>query len=201
MVTPLGVDPRPARHLARRAAIVDEAWRLAGEEGLSGVSMRALAARVGLRQPSLYAYFETKRDIYDAMYAEANDRLWTRLCALVLPRDALRAVKIVASEIVDFATENPVMAEVMFARTVPGFEPSPGAYKAAVEWDTWVRAVLARAGATTQRLQDAFVVIVAGVISVQNANDPGGERWKAPLGWMIEMYLHELERQGRRRPQ
>lgn len=201
MVIPLGVDPRPARHLARRAAIVDEAWRLAAEEGLSGVSMRALAARVGLRQPSLYAYFETKRDIYDAMYAEANERLWTRLRALDLPRDAKRAVKLVAAEIVGFSTENPVMAEVMFARTVPGFEPSPAAYKSAVEWDAWARAVLARAGATTQRLQDAFVIIIAGIISVQNANEPGGDRWKAPLGWMIDTYLRELERQGRRRKQ
>jgi AcrR family transcriptional regulator len=135
MVTPHGVDARPARHLARRAGIVDEAWRLAAEEGLSGVSMRALAARVGLRQPSLYAYFETKRDIYDAMYAEANDRLRVRLRALALPRDPRRAVKAVAAEIVAFSTDNPVMAEVMFSRTVPGFEPSPAAYATAVEWD------------------------------------------------------------------
>jgi AcrR family transcriptional regulator len=198
MATPLGVDPRPARHLARRAAIVDEAWRLAADEGLSGVSMRALAARVGLRQPSLYAYFETKRDIYDAMYTEANDRLRARLRALVLPRDPRRAVKGVAAEIVTFATENPVMAEVMFSRTVPGFEPSPAAYAAAVEWDDWVRAVLERAGATTTRLQDGFVVVVAGVISVQNANEPGGTRWSSLLGWMIDMYLRDLDRQGRK---
>jgi AcrR family transcriptional regulator len=195
MVTPLGVDPRPARHLARRAGIVDEAWRLAAEEGLSGVSMRALAARVGLRQPSLYAYFETKRDIYDAMYAEANDRLWARLRALALPRDPRRAVKAVAAEIVAFSTDNPVMALVMFARTVPGFEPSPAAYAAAMEWDDWVRAVLVRAGATTTRLQDGFVAIVAGVTSLQNANEPGGSRWRSQLGWMIDMYLRELDRQ------
>ena len=197
MVTPVGVDPRPARHLARRAAIVDEAWRLAAEEGLSGVSMRALAARVGLRQPSLYAYFETKRDIYDAMYAEANDRLWTRLRALSLPRDPKRAVKVVGVEIVAFSTDNPVMAEVMFSRTVPGFEPSANAYTVAMEWNDWVREVLTRAGATTSRLQDGFVLIVAGVISVQNANEPGGTRWRSQLGWMVDMYLREIDRQGR----
>ena len=196
MVTPLGVDPRPARHLARRAAIVDEAWRLAADEGLSGVSMRALAARVGLRQPSLYAYFETKRDIYDAMYAEANDRLWTRLRALSLPRDTKRAVKVVGAEIVAFSCDNPVMAEVMFSRTVPGFEPSEAAYTVAVEWNDWVREVVARAGASTARLQDGFVVIVAGLISVQNANEPGGTRWRSHLGWMMDMYLREIDRQG-----
>jgi hypothetical protein len=85
------------------------------------------------------------------------------------------------------------MSRDITSRTVRGFEPSPAAYAIAVEWNDWVRAVLARAGATTTRLQDGFVIIVAGLTSVQNANEPGGSRWNSHLGWMIDMYLRELE--------
>jgi len=49
------VDPRRRRHDAKLATIVAEAWDLAHRDGLASISLRDLADRVDLRQPSLYA--------------------------------------------------------------------------------------------------------------------------------------------------
>ena len=63
-----GVDRRQRRHDAKLARIVTEAWELARRNGLAAISLRDLAERVDLRQPSLYAYFDSKLELYDAMY-------------------------------------------------------------------------------------------------------------------------------------
>src|SRR5687768_270893 len=68
-------DRRRERHLAKRAVIVDEAWALARQHGLASISLRDLADQVGLRQPSLYAYFDSKLALYDAMFADGNRQL------------------------------------------------------------------------------------------------------------------------------
>src|SRR5438093_9690480 len=66
---------RQHRRAAKIANILDEAWKLAQRDGLAAVSLRDLAAAVGLRQPSLYVYFESKLDLYDAMFADGYRQL------------------------------------------------------------------------------------------------------------------------------
>ncbi len=58
--TPASADPRPGRRAARFERILSAAWSIAEEQGLAGVSLREVARRVGLRQPSLYAYIDSK---------------------------------------------------------------------------------------------------------------------------------------------
>ena len=78
---PASADPRidlgkvTLRREAKVAAIVESAWELAREHGIAGVSLHALAREVGMRQPSLYAYFDSKHALYDAMFADGNRRL------------------------------------------------------------------------------------------------------------------------------
>src|SRR6184192_3259454 len=70
-----GGDRRQRRREAKRSTIVAEAWELARRDGLAAISLRDLAARVDLRQPSLYVYFDSKLALYDAMYADGYDQL------------------------------------------------------------------------------------------------------------------------------
>jgi AcrR family transcriptional regulator len=58
------------RREATKAEILDAAWDLVGEQGLAALSLRDLAARVGMRAPSLYQYFDSKHAIYDAMFGQ-----------------------------------------------------------------------------------------------------------------------------------
>jgi AcrR family transcriptional regulator len=53
-------DPRARRREATMQRILEAAWELAAEQGLAGISLRDLAAKVDLRQPSLYSYFEAR---------------------------------------------------------------------------------------------------------------------------------------------
>src|ERR1700728_4941229 len=71
----VAVDRRGDRREAKKARILVEAWALARRDGLAAISLRDLADRVGLRQPSLYAYFDSKLGLYDMMFADGNRQL------------------------------------------------------------------------------------------------------------------------------
>jgi AcrR family transcriptional regulator len=58
---------RPRQTLLTRERIVEVAGRLADAEGLEAVSVRRLAAELGVRGPSLYNHFPTKAEIVDAV--------------------------------------------------------------------------------------------------------------------------------------
>jgi AcrR family transcriptional regulator len=57
----------PRRHRLDRAAVVTEAIALADAEGLDGLSMRALAARLGVVPMALYKHVADKEDLVGRM--------------------------------------------------------------------------------------------------------------------------------------
>lgn len=59
-----------AEPLSRREQIVAAAMELLESEGPEGLSMRAVAARIGVKAPSLYKHFPDKDDIETALVAE-----------------------------------------------------------------------------------------------------------------------------------
>ena len=63
-------DRRAQRRQETKDEIVAAAWDLVREQGLAGLAMRDLGARVGMRAQSIYSYFESKHEIYDAMFRE-----------------------------------------------------------------------------------------------------------------------------------
>src|SRR3984957_17765650 len=129
----LMADRGAQRREAKVAAIVESAWQLAREYGIAGVSLHALAREVGMRQPSLYAYFDSKSALYDAMFADGNRRLLQRLELVKLPREPRAALKKFLAEFVAFALEDPARYELLFERHIPGFTPSPTSYVLAEE--------------------------------------------------------------------
>jgi AcrR family transcriptional regulator len=181
-----------------RAALLEAAWDLAHEVGLAGLSQRALADRVDLAQPSFYSYFSSKNDLYDAMYADANETLLARVEALELPADPKQALKAASREVIAFAVEDPVRNQLLFQRTLPGFEPSPESYALAVRFYEWFRANLERAGVHGQDYMDIFVAVQSGLGHLQLANEPGGDRWIRHLDWVIDMFLGEVAREAGR---
>jgi AcrR family transcriptional regulator len=186
------------RREERVASIVAAAWTLARRHGVGGVSLHALAREVGIRQPSLYAYFDSKHALFDAMFADGNRQLLARLDEVELPRNPRGAVKAFMRALVDFAVEDPARHALLFLRPIPGFEPSAASYEQA-------RAVLSRAvellhaaGLESQGDVDCFVAMVAGLVDAQISNDPGGNRWTHHLERLTDMYLDEPKRRSRR---
>ena len=173
-------DRRAERHEATRAEILEAAWEQVRAEGLAALSLRDLARRVGMQAPSLYSYFDSKHAIYDAMFAQGAQEFLDRQHALEIRGDVddpLREVKAGMHGYVDFCVENPVRYQLMFQRTIPGFEPSPESYAISIAGLEETRRRLARIGFDDPEVLDLLTAIGSGLTSQQLSNDPGGDRW------------------------
>ncbi len=194
------LDRRAKLREATRQEILAAAWDIAREQGIGAVTLREIAARIGMQPPSLYTHFPSKMAIYDAMYRQG----WEDYLAVVaeteprLPAAPRAALAMVAAGFFDFALAEPARAQLMNQRLVPGFEPTAEAYAPAVETLDRLRAVLARLGAEGEAAADLFTALVAGLISQQIANDPGGRRWRRLLERAIDMYADEMGLPGPR---
>jgi AcrR family transcriptional regulator len=176
------------------ASIVGSAWALARDHGIGGVTLHALAREVGMRQPSLYAYFDSKNALFDAMFADGNRQLLERLDSLKVPGDSRAAVKTFMQAFVTFALEDTGRCLLLFQRPVPGFEPSPESYAYAQKVLDLAVGVLRADGLEDQGDIDCFVAMVAGLIDAQMSNDPGGNRWVRHLDRLTDMYLDDAKR-------
>ena len=177
------------RRETKVAEIVGAAWELARADGIGGLTLRALARKVGMRQPSLYEYFESKNALYDAMFADGNRQLLVRLDALELPRDPRRAVKVFMRAFAEFGLEDLTRGALLLQRALPGFEPSPASYAYAEEALQRGVELLHRAGVEDPGDVDCVVAMVAGLVTAQASNDPGGTRWIRHLDRMIDLLL------------
>jgi AcrR family transcriptional regulator len=183
-------DRRAERRDATRTEILDAAWGLARERGLTELSLRDLGDRVGMRAQSLYSYFDSKHAIYDAMFQEGNEELLRRMEELAgTDGTADEHFRAGARAFVDFALEDAPRCQLLFLRTIPGFEPSPEAYEPAVRVLELARERLAHIGITDPELLDLWTAMLSGLIQQQWSNDPAGDRWSRLLDDVITMYL------------
>jgi TetR/AcrR family tetracycline transcriptional repressor len=67
--------PQPRRTDSR--AIVSAAIEVLNDRGLDGLSLHAIAARLGIRQPALYHHFGSKAELVTAVAEEVLDRRHT----------------------------------------------------------------------------------------------------------------------------
>ena len=192
-------DRRAERHARTRAEILDAAWSLSDERGLAGWSLRDVADVVGMRAPSLYVYVDSKNALYDAMFAQGSEQLLERIRSVPrtgAPRTSLRRG---ARAFIDFCVERPARHELLFLRTVPGFEPSPEAYAIARQALDETVEVLAAAGIRGQRTVDLWTALFSGLATQQLSNDPGGDRWTRLTDEAVDLLLEHVQRGRRRR--
>ncbi len=190
------VDRRRVRHEAKRALLVAEAWDLARRDGLAAISLRDLAERVDLRQPSLYAYFDSKLALYDAMFADGNRQLLEAMAALPVEEDPDRTLAAFLAACTVFSSEDLVRHQLLFQRTIPGFEPSDASFARALEFYELATRLLAAAGVTEQPDIDLFTALASGLAHQQVANDPGGVRWVELAERSTQMFLADVRRRA-----
>jgi AcrR family transcriptional regulator len=181
-------DRRTERHEATRAEILDAAWAIARDEGLGAVALREIARRIGMQAPSLYSYFRSKNDLYDAMFAAA----WTEVLATKpamedLPEDPRAALKVIAHFYFDWAVRDPAKYLLTSQRTIPGFEPSSAAYQPAVDVVNETVETFARLGIPADAL-DLYTAFIGGLSAQQVANEPGGDRWKKQVDRAMDAF-------------
>jgi AcrR family transcriptional regulator len=191
-----GGDRRRVRHDAKRARIVAEAWQLANRDGLAAISLRDLADRVDLRQPSLYAYFDSKLALYDTMFVDGFQHLLETAAEQTPSEDPREALVEFVELCVRFAADDPVRHQLMFQRTIPGFKPSPESRELVFAFREIGRLRLTAVGVHDMPTADIFTGIVAGFTNQQVFNDPNGDRWLRQTRRVVEMFLAGIEAQS-----
>lgn len=116
--------PAPSR--TSKGAIIAAARAILEEEGLDAVTMQSVAARVGVRAPSLYKHVADR----SALVRAVIDAVTVDLATAVTPRrpsgDPLDDLRAIARRYRTFVRENAAAYALLFARLGPDLEPDPG---------------------------------------------------------------------------
>lgn len=183
-------DRRADRREAALRRIVEAAWTLSAERGLTGWTLRDLGAAVGMRAPSLYVYVDSKFALFDLLFADGYQALLDEMADLADdagdPRDRLRRA---AHRYVAFCVADPARCQLLFLRTIPGFEPSPASYALAVRALDMLARALAEAGAGEPAELDLWTAVLTGLATQQSSNDPGGDRWSRLVDTAVDRLL------------
>src|SRR5665648_1224653 len=105
--------------------ILDTARIIMRENGTAALSMHELARRLDMRAPSLYNYFSSLMDIYDALFRQGFI-LWDQFIKESV-KDAQTWQELLRASMeayMRFAIQNPEFFQLCFERPVPGFVPS-----------------------------------------------------------------------------
>jgi AcrR family transcriptional regulator len=184
-------DRKSERREATRKEILDAAWALVREHGLAGLSLRDVARAVGMQPPSLYSYFDAKSAIYDAMFADGYRQLLELRIQAEVPEDD-DDFKAAARAFFEFCTADPARYQLLFQRTIPGFEPSAESMALAVQALSGARRGLATIGIEDARALDLYTALMTGLTDQQISNDPGGNRWGRLLDEVLDMFLDHV---------
>ncbi|MCU1344202.1 MAG: Transcriptional regulator, TetR family, partial [Acidimicrobiia bacterium] len=109
-----------------------------------------------------------------------------------LTGDSLVDLKAGMRFFVTFCTQDPVRYQLMFQRTIPGFEPSPETFALSIEGLDRLKTRLERIGLGDQRSVDLLTALGTGLTDQQLSNDPGGDRWTRLVDDAMEMYFNHL---------
>jgi AcrR family transcriptional regulator len=122
------LDWRQSRRESARSAILAVAWALVQEEGLAALSLRDLARRAGITTPTVYAYFASKNDIYDAMFGQAAEEFAVHMAAPHRQDDPSDILTEGLHRFVEFCLASLPRYQLLFQHVIPGFAPSAESY-------------------------------------------------------------------------
>jgi len=191
----------PDRRARRRAEtleeIMDISLQVMSEQGVAGLSLSAVARRLGVRPPSLYKYFPSRNAVYDALFRRGQQAYLEAVrqgAAGHEPGMAAMAASLEAGA--RWVMANQTLAQLLFWRPVPGFVPSPQAYEPALavhaHFAELTRAAIDRGelhpDAASEEGLALGSALIAGLLSQQLANEPAASyeqgrftRWVARL--------------------
>jgi AcrR family transcriptional regulator len=178
-------QPTPDRRARRRQETIGEILDIARDvmttEGVNGLSLAEVARRLGVQPPSLYKYFPSLMAIYDAVFAQGQREVTdTMRAAMAHEQPGLDALTAGLEACGRWCLANRAVAELLFWRPVPSFEPSPEAFAASIEMVQLQRAALVDAVAAGQlgpaaAEEDGVYLVstlIAGVLTQAIANEP-----------------------------
>lgn len=101
-----------------KSDILDAARAAFDEGGEAGLSLRDVAARVGLTPMAIYRHFENKQALLDALVLEAIEE-WRRRVAAIEPDEPLEWLRKIGDAYLEFALREPRKYEAAFLVNSP----------------------------------------------------------------------------------
>jgi AcrR family transcriptional regulator len=182
---PAGAVTAPDRRARRRMETIDEilliAVQVMTEDGVNGLSLSEIARRLGVKPPSLYKYFDSLHDIYDELFRRGQlEHLATMEAAIAGAAPGLAALSAGLNASGRWCLEHRALAQLLFWRPVPSFEPSPDAFAASRVMVALQRNCIAEAVAAGQLGEGAngddtvyvISILLTGALSQALANEP-----------------------------
>uniref|UniRef100_UPI003D7D465F TetR/AcrR family transcriptional regulator n=1 Tax=Kineococcus sp. SYSU DK001 TaxID=3383122 RepID=UPI003D7D465F len=105
--------PKVVDHEQRRREIVRAYLRMAAQDGLTGITSRALAGRLGIAAGALWHYFPTMDAVLVAAYDQVFADTDARIDDATGDRTGLRAVDAVLRELLPLGTVTALEAQVV----------------------------------------------------------------------------------------
>ena len=112
-------DWRESRRQFSRRAILDAACAVVHAEGLGSLSIRGLASRAGITSPTVYAYFESKNAIYDAMFGQAATDFAEFMAEPHQAGDPEETLVASLRRFIGFCTSDVARYQLLFQRPIP----------------------------------------------------------------------------------
>jgi AcrR family transcriptional regulator len=176
--------PRGDRRARRRRETIEEILEIATEimteHGVNGLTLAEVARRLGVQTPSLYKYFPSIMAVYDALFQRGQlEHLGVLREAMAGAEPGLDALTVGLEASGRWALRNQALAQLLFWRPVPSFEPSPESMAPSREMVGLQQQAIADAVAAGQLGPDAltdgvFLVstLIKGVLTQAMANEP-----------------------------
>jgi len=206
------LDRRARRRQETIEEILDIAQTVMTEEGVNALSLSEVARRLGVQPPSLYKYFDSLMAVYDALF-ERGQRLHyeTLRDAAATAEPGLPTLHALFEASGRWCLANSPIAQLLFFRPVPGFEPTAAAMAPSVEMIQLQRDALTDAvaegqlgdGADSDEAIHVLSVFISGTVGQSIANEPelpwGTGRYSPLLHRLIDL-LVELYPPGDEEP-
>ncbi len=179
---------------ARRQEILGAAWEVARERGIAGLTLREVAARVEMRAPSLYEYFESKEAIYDAMFAQGYEAFLEILPGKDDHSDPYKRAVAWVGRFFAFCRADGARYQLLFQPAIPGFHPSDESMLLAARALGALDLEMAAIGIRRGQAKDLWTALVSGMVNQQIANDPTGDRWERLTVEAVAMFIDHMHR-------
>ncbi len=174
-------DRRARRRQETIEEILDIAEAVMTEEGVNGLSLSEVARRLGVQPPSIYKYFPSLMAVYDALFDRGQRaNLDVMRAAMADARPGLDALTKGLEASGRWSLANRALAQLVFWRPVPSFEPTPESMEPSQEMVALQRAALTDAVRAGELGPDAdsddalylVSILISGVLSQAFANEP-----------------------------